>query len=152
MTALANKANVTAIPSLTGYLNTVSILTSDSSSLIKLYKDATNTNTLDLDYSNLLIAIAALSTDFANAITLANTKANITAIPSLTNYYNSIINQTTDTAQLIKLIRNTAATSELNVDYTNLITALSNKLNISDLPTLTINYKCFHNRSEQNNN
>ena len=34
--ALANKANVTAIPSLTGYLNTVSVITSDSSSLIKL--------------------------------------------------------------------------------------------------------------------
>ena len=144
-----------AAPSLSGYINQVATINTDAAQLIKLYKDTSSNNQLDLDYSNLNTQLQSCFNALSNVTTLdSNTpklivmradEANPKQIDfnydglmnilntkltsaSLSVYFNSVYLVNSQSGNpLINLSRDSSNPSQINLEYSQLLIQLGNK-------------------------
>ena len=116
-TTLANNANTSAIPSLTGYFNRLNNSTTDTFNYISFTQDSLNPSQLNFNYSNLLTYLSTLSSSSSSS-----------PLPSLANYFNAINNSTVDADNLIAFHRDPSNSNQINFNYNNLKTSLNSKL------------------------
>jgi hypothetical protein len=112
-TVLSSKANASAIPSLTGYLNAATNDTADISNP-KLIVLGTSGSSLTIDYAQLRATL--------------NLKANTSAIPDVSGFINAVSNYAGDTSTT-KLITLGKSGQTITTSYQGLLDALIGKQN-----------------------